>query len=120
MLRNNADVRRSVYFELGVPVVLLCVSRNIPLPCKAPPSPFFLFKKAGKERPSSREINIEGMIHKLDIGKSVISFATYLIQTKEQYQCLKYCSYLKYIHFTFLTSLKGANTHHLFLFGFNW
>ena len=55
MLLNNADVRRCVYFELRLPVVLLCVSRNIPLPCKVPPLPFFLFKKVGKERPSSRE-----------------------------------------------------------------
>ena len=71
MLRNNADVRRCVYFELGLPLALLCVSRNIPLPCKEP-LPFSGERMPFFPRETQTEINIEGMIQKLDIGKSVI------------------------------------------------
>ena len=103
MLRNNADVRRCVYFELRLPVVLLCVSRNIPLPCKVPPSLFFFSRKWEKNAllpardtdldkyrghdPQARYRKVSNIV--CDKDNSID-----LIQTKEQYQCLKYCSYL--------------------------
>ena len=45
------------------------------------PPPFFSFQESGKRTPffpreTQTEINIEGMIRKLDIEKSAISFVT--------------------------------------------
>ena len=55
------------------------VSREISLfHVRSPPLPLFLFKKRTPffPRETQTEINIEGMIRKLDIEKSAISFVT--------------------------------------------